>query len=91
MVPFNEFEEKDTLSPGTLQNYQSIYIDLYKELRPEKAEKEDIQGDIIFEMELVRHLEVTIDCIPDLVQKYSSSPVRTRKSSVRSVGLLIPA
>ena len=73
LTSFNDFEEQDILPAGTLQDYQSMYIDLHKELRPEKAAKEDIQDDIVFEMELVRHLEVTIDYILNLVQKYSSS------------------
>lgn len=57
-----------------LQDYQSIYIDLYQEIiRERDGGKENINDDIIFEMELVRQIEVNIDYILILVAKYKDS------------------
>ena len=56
-----------------MQDYQSIYLDLYQKHRAEKTEKEDINSDIIFEMELVRQIEINIDYILMLVEKYRAS------------------
>lgn len=45
------------------QEYQSIYLDLYQEWKKKKeVEKENINDDIVFEMELVRQVEINIDC-----------------------------
>jgi type I restriction enzyme R subunit len=54
--------------------YQSVYIDLYQEYRPKgDADKENINDDIIFEIELIRQIEVNIDYILMLVAKYKES------------------
>jgi type I restriction enzyme R subunit len=52
----------------------SIYIDLYQEYRKgARGDKETINDDIIFEIELIRQLEVNIDYILMLVAKYQAS------------------
>ena len=48
----------------------SPYLDLADKYRREKHDKEDICDDIIFEMELVKQVEVNIDYILFLVQQY---------------------
>lgn len=46
------------------QDYQGIYIDLYNDFaKDKKADKENINDDIIFELELIRQIEVNIDYI----------------------------
>jgi type I restriction enzyme R subunit len=53
------------------QDYQSTYIDLYQEFVKKKTvEKEKINDDIIFEIELVRQVEINIDYILMLVERY---------------------
>ena len=56
-----------------MQDYQSNYIDLYQQLRPKNPDKEVINDDIVFEMELIRQVEINIDYILMLVAKYHDS------------------
>lgn len=71
---FDEFEGHEILPEGNFQDYQSIYIDLYQEFRKgANGDKETINDDIIFEVELIRQVEVNIDYILMLVAKYQES------------------
>lgn len=67
---FDDFAGQEILSPRDFQDYQSEYIDLYHEFKPKKGEKENINDDIVFEIELVKQIEVNIDYILMLVKKY---------------------
>ncbi len=67
---FDEFVGNEILSPRDFQDYQSIYIDLYREMRPYKPDQEYINDDIIFEMELIKQVEINIDYILMLVAEY---------------------
>ena len=68
---FDQFEEMQALTTRDLQDYQSRYIDLYdKYRRKDSGEKENINDDIIFEIELIKQVEVNIDYILMLVEKY---------------------
>ena len=67
---FDDFVGQEILSPRDFQDYQSEYIDLYQEFKPKKGEKENINDDIVFEIELIKQVEVNIDYILMLVKKY---------------------
>lgn len=68
---FDEFKDKEILMPRDFQDYQSEYLDMYQKYRGrEKVEKESITDDIVFEMELVRQVDINIDYILMLVEKY---------------------
>lgn len=72
---FDEFVGNEILSEGQMQDYLSRYNDLYlgwKKFRETHA-KEDINDDIIFEIELVKQVEINIDYILMLVKKYHDS------------------
>lgn len=74
LTSFDRFDQDDILAPRDLQNYQSEYLDLYYEIRPRsRAEKEDVNDDLVFEIELVRQTEVNVDYILALVAKYHKS------------------
>ncbi|MCR5661602.1 MAG: type I restriction endonuclease subunit R [bacterium] len=66
---FDEFDGQQILPPIDFQDYTGIYNDLYEKYR-RKTKGENIADDIIFEMELVRQVEVNIDYILLLVAKY---------------------
>ncbi|MBD5093552.1 MAG: type I restriction endonuclease subunit R [Subdoligranulum sp.] len=71
LTAFDKFEELQPLTARDLQDYQSVYIDLYdKYRRSDDGERENINDDIVFELELVRQVEVNIDYILMLVEKY---------------------
>jgi type I restriction enzyme R subunit len=68
---FDQFVEMDKITARDLQDYQSMYLDLYdKYRRKNDAEKEDITDDIVFEIELIKQVEINIDYILMLVEKY---------------------
>ena len=74
LTSFDEFENDTLLAERDLQDYQSVYIDLYQDFKgKETGDKENINDDIIFEMELIRQIEVNIDYILMLVAKYKDS------------------
>lgn len=71
LTSFDEFAEDDALSPRDLQNYTSIYNALWeKHRKSEKKEKESILDDVVFEIELVKQVEVNIDYILMLVAEW---------------------
>ena len=71
---FDDFESDNSVSVRDLQDYQSVYIDLYKSYSNKSdIEKERINDDIVFEIELIKQVEVNIDYILMLVAKYHES------------------
>ena len=69
---FDDFAGNEVLSAIDMQDYTGIYNDLYLEFRTQ-TQKENIDDDIVFEMELVKQIEVNIDYILMLVAKYHKS------------------
>ena len=67
---FDEFAGKEILSDRDFQDYTSRYIDLKEEWKPDHHEKTDITDDIVFEIELIKQIEINIDYILMLVKKY---------------------
>ncbi|MCE9654127.1 type I restriction endonuclease subunit R [Clostridium celatum] len=71
---FDEFCGNDIITQRDLQDYQSRYIDLYQDYsKKDDTEKEKINDDIVFEIELIKQVEVNIDYILMLVAKYYQS------------------
>ena len=75
LTAFDDFEGKEILSERDLQDYLGRYQDLRDEWRKkrENEEKEDITDDVVFELELVKQIEINIDYILILVTKYHDS------------------
>ncbi len=80
---FDRFDEVGMriLSDREQQDYQSNYLDIYDQLRKSnsKGEKEDISDDLVFELELVKQVEVNIDYILMLVEQYHSGNCEDRE------------
>ncbi len=71
---FDKFAGNEILSERDFQDYTGIYVDLYQKYKQkDDGEKESIKDDIVFEMELVKQVEVNIDYILMLVAKYHQS------------------
>lgn len=72
LVSFDEFKEKECLSERDLQDYLGRYQDLRDEWKRkrENGESTDIIDDIVFEIELIKQIEINIDYILTLVKKY---------------------
>lgn len=74
LTAFDDFEGQAILSDRDFQDYQSLYIDIYQTFTKDKAaDKENINDDIVFEIELIRQVEINIDYILMLVVKYHES------------------
>lgn len=74
LASFDEFEGKEILSERDVQDYHSMYINLYQEFRKKsQGESENINDDIVFEMELIKQVEINIDYILQLIRKYHES------------------
>jgi type I restriction enzyme R subunit len=74
LTAFDEFAGNEILPDKDFQDYQSLYIDLYQSFTKDKdADKENINDDIVFELELIKQVEVNIDYILMLVEKYRQS------------------
>lgn len=79
LASFDEFKERELISERDLQDYLGRYQDLRDEwVNRKKGEKEDITDDIVFEIELIRQIEVNIDYILMLVKK-TTIPTETTK------------
>ena len=72
---FDEFAGNEILSERDFQDYLGRYQDLRDEWqnRRPKGDKEDITDDIVFEIELIKQIEINIDYILMLVKKYHDS------------------
>ena len=71
LTSFDEFAGHEIISPRDFQDYQSFYLNLYAEFRTaNQAEKELINDDVVFEIELIKQVEVNVDYILALVEKW---------------------
>jgi type I restriction enzyme, R subunit len=72
---FDEFNENDLISVRDFQDYLSVYHDLRDLWKKKQEEREsaDINDDVVFEVELIRQIEINIDYILMLVAKYHDS------------------
>lgn len=71
LTSFDEFTDDAILTDRQGQDYRSVYLDLYAEFRKDTTgDKEQINDDVVFEIELVKQVEINVDYILMLVQKY---------------------
>lgn len=72
---FDEFAGKEMISERDLQDYLGRYQDLRDEWyeKNKKGESKNIIDDIVFEVELIKQIEINIDYILMLVKKYHDS------------------
>ena len=75
---FDEFPKDDVLPARDLQDYQSIYRDLLDKYRPKK-DHAIINDDLVFEIELLKQVDINIDYILALVQKYHDANCRDKE------------
>ena len=70
---FDRFVGNEILAPIDFQDYTGLYHDVYDDIKTRADDKDSIMNDIVFEMELVKQVEVNIDYILMLVIKYHKS------------------
>lgn len=74
LTTFDDFAGREILTDRDVQDYHSMYINLYEDRRKkEDSDKENINDDLVFEMELIKQVEINIDYILELIRKYHAS------------------
>ena len=80
LTTFDEFIGNEILSDRDIQDYHSAYIDLYNEFRKGVEDaKENINDDLVFEMELIKQVEINIDYVLGLIKKYHEDHTKNRE------------
>jgi type I restriction enzyme R subunit len=68
LTSFDDFKGNALITDADFQDYQSTYIELYNEQKKlVDGDKESIIEDIVFEIELVKQIEINVDYILILV------------------------
>ena len=70
LLSFDEFKDNELISERDLQDYLGRYQDLRDEWKNKRKESTDVTDDVVFEIELIRQIEINIDYILMLVKKY---------------------
>ncbi|ECR3134757.1 type I restriction endonuclease subunit R [Campylobacter jejuni] len=82
---FDEF--KNPLNIRDKQDYQSHYLELYTAIKNKKrVEKENINDDLIFEIELIKQNEINVDFILFLLEEYhKDSKEKTKENILKTI------
>ena len=71
LTAFDDFAGHEILGERDFQDYQSLYLNLYAEFRSTSdADRESINDDVVFEIELIKQVEINVDYILLLVERY---------------------
>ncbi|MEA5098138.1 MAG: type I restriction endonuclease subunit R [Burkholderiaceae bacterium] len=85
LTSFDDFAGNEILSEREFQDYQSVYLNLYAEFRAAaQAEKESINDDIVFEIELIKQVEINVDYILMLVEHYLKAKGSGQDKEIRA-------
>lgn len=83
---FDDFtEDAKIVDEMRYQDYLGWYNNYYDEFRPNshKGDREDIKDDIVFEMELVKQVQINIGYILGLVQQYHDTNCQDKEIIVK--------
>ena len=80
LTTFDEFIGNEILTERDVQDYHSMYIDLYNEFRKgTEVDQENINDDLVFEMELIKQVEINIDFVLGLIKRYHEDHNKSRE------------
>jgi len=80
LTTFDEFAGREILSERDVQDYHSMYINLYHDFRNRNTgDAENVNDDIVFEMELIKQVEINIDYILELIRKYHEGHLKDKQ------------
>jgi type I restriction enzyme, R subunit len=80
LVTFDEFASNEILTDRDVQDYHSMYIDLYNEFRKGSEDnKENVNDDVVFEMELIKQVEINIDFVLNLIKRYHEDHTKNKE------------
>jgi len=85
LTAFDDFAGNEILSERDFQDYQSLYLNLYAEFRSmSDADKESINDDVVFEIELIKQVEINVDYILMLVERYLKTKGSGQDKEIRA-------
>ena len=85
LTAFDDFAGNEILTDRDFQDYQSLYLNLYAEFRStSEAEKESINDDVVFEIELIKQVEINVDYILMLVERYIKAKGTSQDKEIRA-------
>ena len=78
---FDQFADRKILTDGEVQDYQSFYLEIYEKIKKERQDnaQTDISEDLIFEMELIRSVEINIDYILMIIEEMHSKNIENKE------------
>lgn len=79
LLSFDEFKGNELISERDLQDYLGRYQDLRDEWKRKRQESTDITDDVVFEIELIKQIEINIDYILMLVKKYHDTHCKDKE------------
>lgn len=82
---FDQFAGNELVSARDMQDYLGMYNDIYQETHGDVHDKEEIKDDLVFEMELVKQVEINIDYILELVKKYQKQNSVDRELTLKDI------
>lgn len=94
LTTFDRFEEeKDTfISPADEQDYRSIYLDLRDKYRRQTdGDKVDINDDLVFEMELIKQVDINIDYILAIIEQHRAKKEKDKTELIIQIQKAIGA
>ena len=86
LLTFDEFAGKEIIDPDKeLLDYRSFYNELHDKYRPKNGELTNINDDLVFEMELMKSIEINIDYILFLVGKLTGDENHDREIIIKAI------
>ena len=85
LVTFDEFAGNHIISDDDFIDYRGFYNELHDKYRPKKGELTNINDDLVFEMELMKSIEINIDYILFLVGQLDGDENHDREIMIKAM------
>lgn len=86
LLTFDEFEGNEIIDlNGDFLDYRSFYNELHDKYRPKEGEAVNINDDLVFEMELMKSIEINIDYILFLVGQLNGDENHDREIVIKTM------
>lgn len=85
LVTFDEFDNNHIISDDDFVDYRGFYNELHDKYRPKKGELTNINDDLVFEMELMKSIEINIDYILFLVGQLDGDENHDREIIIKAM------
>lgn len=86
LLTFDEFEGTEIIDlNGDFLDYRSFYNELHEKYRPKGGELTNINDDLVFEMELMKSIEINIDYILFLVGQLNGEDNHDREIIIKTM------